>query len=501
MSSTSYWRKRSEITSDGSRSPVRPSEDLIERLSPEPLYESHHHRSQASWNRYHTLSHETQGLGLSNVNTRYEEKSDFHPDHIYLDQDGGAHIAGRFSNSPTYYDNYNQEHETKSLIKHTRPYDDAYRPKTKGHTRSGSTIDDLASAAIATSPSFANNNIPTFSFQGSPSTYSSARPATSYMNGQSYDNLNQERPAKRIKSEKLPSSEWSPRQDRPRSSYRTNAETTQEEIDLLLNLKYGTHFHASTPEDSRLSHTLALPSITPTSASLDVRQRAVKEDITAQSDPVTTQPESQAQSRSTETRLPDVNAIETTRQEAESTFVPGTEASGNETTMTDAITRTETILPTKKSPKRNEMSPDKVSTKKERHSATPDAAPERKRPRRVKPEVQAEVCAHCKQLQRDTDEDQTTMLWISCNACERWYHSICAGFRDKREARSVDKFVCKDCEPEHGTTTFVRKSSRPRTAIDYAGLNEGVVKSSADTSMHHYIQPIKDGRITFLPDD
>ena len=121
--------------------------------------------------------------------------------------------------------------------------------------------------------------------------------------------------------------------------------------------------------------------------------------------------------------------------------------------------------------------------------------------KRIKPTVQAEVCAECEKLQREVDEEDDTISWISCNACNRWFHASCVGFKGKSEARSVDKFVCKQCEPQHGQTTFVRKSSRARTAIDYAGLNQGLVKSSIETSMHHYIQPIKTGKFSIQTDD
>lgn len=85
--------------------------------------------------------------------------------------------------------------------------------------------------------------------------------------------------------------------------------------------------------------------------------------------------------------------------------------------------------------------------------------------------------------------------WISCNGCKKWFHSDCAGFPDERELKDVDKFFCPACEPEHGATTFVRKSGRAHTAVDYAGLNQGVLKTSDDCYEHHYIQPIKDGKL------
>jgi len=113
------------------------------------------------------------------------------------------------------------------------------------------------------------------------------------------------------------------------------------------------------------------------------------------------------------------------------------------------------------------------------------------------------ICATCNltrnSLAADIDSDATS--WISCDGCKRWFHFACAGFKSEREVRSVDKYSCRDCKPTHGPTTYVRKSSRAHTAIDYAGLNEGVVKTSDENPEHHYIRPIKEGTISFLPDN
>ncbi len=113
------------------------------------------------------------------------------------------------------------------------------------------------------------------------------------------------------------------------------------------------------------------------------------------------------------------------------------------------------------------------------------------------------ICGIChfarNSLAADIDSDATS--WISCDGCKRWFHFACAGFKSEREVRSVDKYSCRECKPTHGPTTFVRKSSRAHTAIDYAGLNEGVVKTSDDNPEHHYIRPIKEGTIKFLPDN
>jgi len=113
------------------------------------------------------------------------------------------------------------------------------------------------------------------------------------------------------------------------------------------------------------------------------------------------------------------------------------------------------------------------------------------------------ICGIChfarNSLAADIDSDATS--WISCDGCKRWFHFACAGFKSEREVRSVDKYSCRECKPTHGPTTFVRKSSRAHTAIDYAGLNEGVVKTSDENPEHHYIRPIKEGTIKFLPDN
>ena len=112
------------------------------------------------------------------------------------------------------------------------------------------------------------------------------------------------------------------------------------------------------------------------------------------------------------------------------------------------------------------------------------------------------VCAACNFSRNSSsmDNEYNATSWISCDVCKSWFHFACAGFRNEREVRGVDKFRCKNCKPIHGSTTFVRKSARAHTAIDYAGLNEGVVKTSDERPEHHYIKPIKDGTITFLPE-
>ena len=117
--------------------------------------------------------------------------------------------------------------------------------------------------------------------------------------------------------------------------------------------------------------------------------------------------------------------------------------------------------------------------------------------------ISTAVCAACNftrnSLGVDTDNNSTS--WISCDACKAWFHFACAGFKNERDVRSVDKFRCKKCKPIHGATTYVRKSSRAHSAIDYASLHQGAIKTSDERPEHHYIKPIKDGTITFLPEN
>lgn len=113
------------------------------------------------------------------------------------------------------------------------------------------------------------------------------------------------------------------------------------------------------------------------------------------------------------------------------------------------------------------------------------------------------VCEACSLTRNwnavETENNSTS--WISCDACKSWFHFACAGFKNEREVRSVDKFRCRKCKPVYGPTTYVRKSSRAHSAIDYAGLHQGVIKTSDERPEHHYIKPIKEGTITFLPEN
>lgn len=109
------------------------------------------------------------------------------------------------------------------------------------------------------------------------------------------------------------------------------------------------------------------------------------------------------------------------------------------------------------------------------------------------------VCAGCSTLRQKTTASSEMDEWISCNGCRKWFHIDCAGFKKAHEIRDVDKYFCTACEPQHGKTTFVRKSARAHASVDYAELQRGVLKTSEESVEHHYIQPIKDG--TLFPFD
>lgn len=112
------------------------------------------------------------------------------------------------------------------------------------------------------------------------------------------------------------------------------------------------------------------------------------------------------------------------------------------------------------------------------------------------------ICGACHLVRIPVEtEEQDEDTWISCDGCKRWFHIVCAGFKNDREVRTVDKFICRQCRSVHGQTTFVRKSSRARTAIDYAGLNQGLVKAATDSLEHHYLEPIRQGKIRFQPEN
>ncbi|KAF2857972.1 hypothetical protein K470DRAFT_278922 [Piedraia hortae CBS 480.64] len=105
------------------------------------------------------------------------------------------------------------------------------------------------------------------------------------------------------------------------------------------------------------------------------------------------------------------------------------------------------------------------------------------------------VCAGCSNKKDRPMAGGDMDEWVWCNGCNNWFHIDCAGFKKAIQVRDVDKYFCSACEPTHGKTTYVRKSSRAHALVDYAELQRGVLKTSQDSAEHHYIQSIKDGSL------
>ncbi|EXJ76391.1 uncharacterized protein A1O5_00899 [Cladophialophora psammophila CBS 110553] len=491
MPTSTVWRRSHDLAGPQGASPLRPSAEFIERLSPDPIfgsptfdYPSHLLRPSPE------SGFSLRGLGLSDIGTLKTNESAAQPDHLYYDHNGAVHVAGRTKGGAGTHNGRARVGSLDWATRNAHPasgfLQDSRRIHGKGHTRSGSTIDDLATAAIATSPVLAEAS--TFSLlNGSSNT--ATRPSTSYIRRYSHDGPSNGPPAKRIKSERLPSFEWSPRAERPKTSggYSSKPEVDHEDALLLLELKNEVNFKnlTNTPKlDTMPEHQLSTSPTSPQSPStLRNPQRSP-----------TTQLHQSMKSRSGEQYI-----FEGLSNQGDVLVADGPESIHIEAAIGEMV-RDAQARGTRETHAAADSLPPVAEEPLESTLAETEPLP--KKHRQIRPEQQAEVCAACQRLQLDTvDDDDTSTFWISCNACKRWFHAECAGFKTKAEARGVDKYICKDCEPIHGPTTYVRKSSRPRTAIDYAGLNQGVVKSSAETSTHHYIQRLKEGKMNVLPDD
>ncbi|KAK3706151.1 JmjC domain-containing histone demethylation protein 1, partial [Vermiconidia calcicola] len=152
-------------------------------------------------------------------------------------------------------------------------------------------------------------------------------------------------------------------------------------------------------------------------------------------------------------------------------------------------------------------SPNSVTPPLPRASSVPPDTPmmiretSQPKPTRRKADVRPDtICAGCQTTRETANSHGELDEWISCNGCKKWFHIDCAGFKKAHVVRDVDKYFCTTCEPEHGKTTYVRKSARAHASVDYAELQRGVLKTSEESVEHHYIQPIKDGTFQFDPE-
>ncbi|KAF7589097.1 JmjC domain-containing histone demethylation protein 1 [Aspergillus hancockii] len=360
-----------------------------------------------------------------------------------------------------------------------------------GHGRSSSTIDTLATIALATSPSFAplsyrppsQNSTPTRSnFPSEPADFA-------------------ERPAKRPRSEKDISPSYQHRVGTvPDSNPPSSFDSMKTDAELLLNFARPSNFHHTIPSSKRVSIDESYHQYGNEAKRLDkdgfgasyLGYRQEKSVYNASGNG--SFPPSRMRSQSDGSAVISRPAIHSMRPNtSSSTLQPilwqeeGDDGESNWPSLTNAPADN-AQYDTQASGANVAQAPLSLSSKVEDDMESEEAG-------------QAS-CAACNlvRIPMDTGE-QGDVTWISCDGCKRWFHIVCAGFKNDREIRTVDKFICRGCRPIHGQTTFVRKSSRARTAIDYAGLNQGVVKTATDSMEHHYIEPIRQDRIRFLPEN
>ncbi|KAG2414226.1 hypothetical protein HFD88_003417 [Aspergillus terreus] len=358
-----------------------------------------------------------------------------------------------------------------------------------GHGRSNSTIDTLATIALATSPTFApltyrppsRNSTPAMSmFPSEPAEYT-------------------ERPAKRPRSEKDPSPFHQPRTSSVSDANPSSAfDSMKTDAELLLNFARPSNFPPPARPAKRVSidesyHQLASDA-KPGKLGLGVAYQGSND----------------------ERYIHGNNGIPPSRMRSQSDGSAGVSRPVIQGLRPNTSSST---LPTIWQDERDGMDAHWSSTSRipmtEMHYnmqgfgtmglSAPQSAfqlPSKTEDDTESEESSQASCAACNLVRMPMDTgDYGDDTWISCDGCKRWFHIVCAGFKNDREIRTVDKFICRGCRPIHGQTTFVRKSSRARTAIDYAGLNQGLVKAATDSLEHHYIEPIRQGRIRFLPEN
>lgn len=453
MPSVTRWLQPHTAFLQRPPSPLRPTAvEAIDDVSPPSTHDAHLQTNSLSRDEYNV-----HGLGVSYDGELEYDGRVSGSAHLSYNMDGEAYLA---RTPPAAAGSYAHSSDQANQWAHLHtPYNSSSkRKRAQGHARSHSAMDDLANAAIA---------------GGSPTGAFHNRPATSYIDSYSFEDYG--RSSKRVKSDRLPQSVWEPEEPRPLTSHFDAAQ--QAEAELLLH--FSTHVHKSPP--AQHSQHQSPPSLPRSSLALE--------------NPSTNGfsfPETNVDHRSASWQQHAVNI------------------NGLHMSPSDDLPKEDYITPltdetgqVSEGPKRElAAAPDSVLLSGSDNGRSTPRTRELQKPRRVKPEVQQSSCAVCERMQSVNANNDETFAnnWISCNGCEKWYHSACVGFKDKREVQSVDKFICDICQPVHGDTTFVRKSSRARTAIDYAGLNQGLVKSSKESSLHHYVQPIKDGTFKFEPD-
>ncbi|KAL4885358.1 hypothetical protein BJY04DRAFT_231863 [Aspergillus karnatakaensis] len=359
-----------------------------------------------------------------------------------------------------------------------------------GHGRSSSTIDTLATIALATSPTF------------TPLSYrppsQNSHPSAPLFPPEPTETV--ERPAKRPRSEK-DQSPYTPSRPNPPASAQVSSisDSMKTDAELLLNFARPTNFYPPTQSSNRVSTDEFYYNQT-LSAQNQVKVDSVgsywstsNSDMVSNHPAVYAFPSSRMRSQSDGSAVLARPVIHGIRPNTSSSTLPPIawqDETENENGAWNYEHKAVDEDPPDVDDNRGEPAPihPQDHSLKTEHEAVPE-------------ETSQASCATCNLVRIPMDnEDQGDVTWINCDGCKRWFHILCAGFKNDREIRTIDKFICKTCRPVHGQTTFVRKSSRARTSIDYAGLNQGLVKAASDTFEHHYIEPIKQKKIRFLPE-
>lgn len=362
-----------------------------------------------------------------------------------------------------------------------------------GHGRSGSTIDALATIALATSPTFA------------PLSYEppSQKAALAHPPPPPDPRDSVERPAKRARSEKEPSPVLERPGSKPATSHASVLDSMKTDAELLLNFARPSNF-APIPDASKPRVSIDEPHryggeakwhTTPGFASAG--HSAMDEDKSAYAFSGNGVSSWRMRSRSDGSAAVSRPAIQGLRPNTSSSTLPSISwhDEDGENGWNQGSEAHDGVVPHTKSQPVSAAGNDVVQP-------STDALPKTKEEHEDSDDSSQASCAACNLVRIPmSGEEESEVTWINCDGCKRWFHIVCAGFKNDREVRTVDKFICRGCRPIHGQTTFVRKSSRARTAIDYAGLNQGLVKTSTETPEHHYVRPIKEGKIRFLPEN
>lgn len=497
MPTSTAWLSRGNPSAQRGSSPVRPSEEFIERLSPEPATTPANIPTSSRVKR-ETNGQFLHGLGLSN--TPLQDRTIPDTDGLYLDSNGRAHLGAKLK-SPRQ----DLPATRTSRAPATRYHGPPKRPYSNhARTPSAMSIDDLANIAIATSPQFATSH---------------SRPSTSYIQG--YSDVN-DRAAKRIKSERLFSAEFLGSEERPKSS-------REEDAELLLGLSRGFSFSKS---HTRSNVTRSLPPAQPLPIPQENAQNNPLLHIKA---PMSLEPPIELAPPTLDTSIHDTTP-ETPQQRLSSTIAsfdplqsPASHYALTTTQIKPSPNRPPHASESAEKPEYSDLEPEKLAKVTDQLSKKPafeskaqsdirDNLPgagleqdalqsqsvgsEKPREmRRIPVEASQPVCPVCKQINSNAGIGEATTKWINCEgSCDRWFHINCAGFSD-HEVKKIAKFVCVDCEPVHGQTKFARTSTRTRAAPDYAALNEGVTKSTEDADTHHFVSKFKDGTIKYHKDD